>query len=158
MADLAKQLKLPSQRVHIHNASFLKRLLAFIVDIIIMDFVIFSSFDALLLLKKPELSSILNGSTQVSSSLYATGVLLMLIAFCYFVLFEYLLSQTPGMMLLSIEVENVTLWKAFVRNLYLIPLFPFPILWIMEPIYLLLRKRRFLESITGTRTIQRINY
>jgi hypothetical protein len=135
MVDLATQLKLPKQRTHIHDVGFFKRLLAFLVDLLLLDFLIFTSFDDVI--GNPQFTQLLNG---MDPSLYATGMMLMLLAFTYFLLFEYLLNQTPGMMLLNIEADNVTFWRAVVRSLYLIPVFPFPLLWVAEPFYLPLQK------------------
>ncbi len=150
MADLYAKLKLPKQRVYVKNAGFIKRLLAFAADILLLDIVVFSSFQALLT------GVTVDFSTQLSPHLYAIAVVLSLITMTYFILFEYLLGQTPGKMLLGIKVENATLWRAFVRNLHFIPVFPFPLLWILEPAYLLWRKSRLLEVLTKTRTVERI--
>ncbi|MGV8172279.1 MAG: hypothetical protein ACP5OA_06325, partial [Candidatus Woesearchaeota archaeon] len=51
------------------------------------------------------------------------------------------------------EENNISLWKAVIRNCYILPFFPFYIFWIVEPMYLAFYKERFLEKITHTRTI-----
>jgi uncharacterized RDD family membrane protein YckC len=155
--DLYASLNLPTQRVHVRDASFLRRLLAFLTDVLIIDLALFAPFkDAMA--GSFELSSVLHGTLQLTTAMYAAGITIALLALAYFMLFEYLLGQTLGMMLLGIHAQNVTLWRAFVRNLYLLPVFPFPILWVLEPLHLLWRKTRYLEMITKTRTVEFIRY
>jgi len=156
MANLYASLRLPQERVHVRDASFLRRLAAFLADLLILDLVAFGAFQDLLTGAASELGAILRGA--VPPAVYAASVAMALLALGYFALFEWLLGQTPGMMLLNIRAENVTLWKGFVRNLYFLPVFPLQVLWILEPLHLLWRKTRLLELVTRTRTIERIRY
>jgi AcrR family transcriptional regulator len=103
-------------------------------------------------------SAILHGTIVLPAKVYAAAIVLAMLALAYFMLFEYIFGQTIGMMIFNIQAENVTLWRAFVRNAYLLPVFPFPILWIIEPLHLLFLKTRFLERLSNTRTIERIYY
>ena len=150
-------LNLPGMRVHERDAPFWRRTAAFLLDILILDFLVVAPFrDALLGTVSWE--RIIHGAFVFPSTAYAAGVVIALLAFGYFALFEYTLCQTPGMMLFSIQTQGVTLTRAFIRNLYLVPLFPFPLLWIVEPLFLLFLGTRWLERLSGTRTIERIAY
>jgi len=149
-------LKLPTKRVFIRDASFLRRIAAFLTDILLLDFAILSVFSQFF--DEFTLSRVLDGGLFFSTEMYAAAVVMALLAFAYFVLFEYLLGQTPGMMLVNIRAERITLWRAVVRNLYFIPIFPFPFLALVEPFYLAFRKARFLELLSGTRTVEYLSY
>ena len=146
-------LKLPKQRVHIQDARITRRILAFLVDILVLDLFILGGYEAVV-----SSMSIQQAFSGMNVALTAAAVTIALIALTYFALFEWLLGQTPGMMMLSIETQGVTLWKSFVRNLYFLPLFPFPLLWLLEPFHLIWKKTRLLELLTKTRTIERISY
>ncbi len=156
MADLYAKLNLPRQRIFVKDASFLRRATGFLADLLILDFAAFGAFQSLFIGGEP--SRLLAGDFSLTPAMYAAAVVMALLALTYFMLFEYLLGQTPGMMLVAIKAENVTLWRAFVRNLYFIPVFPFPLLWVVEPLYLAFRKTRFLEIVSGTRTVEYIAY
>ncbi len=153
---LPASLKLPKERVHIQEARLLRRVAAFLADILFLDLFVFGQFSSLL----PSATGFaeLARNFTLTPALSAAATAMALLAFAYFALFEYLLAQTPGMMLLSLRTENVTLGRAFVRNLYLIPFFPFPLLWVLEPVHLLWRKTRLLELVSRTRTIEEIRY
>ncbi len=156
MRDAYEQLKIPGQRVHVRDASMLRRFGAFVTDVLLLDIVAFTAFTPLL--PKLDARTVLAGASSLSDAAYAAIIVMALLGLAYFAFFEYLLGQTPGMMLFRITAENVTLWRAFVRNAYLLPLFPFPLLWIIEPLHLAFTKRRFLEVASNTRTIETITY
>jgi uncharacterized RDD family membrane protein YckC len=157
MRDLYASLRLPPQRVYVKDASLLRRLGAFVADLLLLDFAVFSSFGSLLL-GSFDIGQALREGFTLSPAAYAAAVVMALLGLAYFSLFEYVLGQTPGMMLLNIRAVNVTLWRAAVRNAYMVPLFPFPLLWVIEPVHLALRKTRLLEVISRTRTIEYISY
>lgn len=154
MDDVEKLLNLPKKEIYVRDATFSRRLLAFLADILILDLVVFSTFASLF---HTEWSMLWNGDFVVTQAMYAAIMVMALLALAYFTLFEYLLGQTPGMMLLGLYGINITLWRAFVRNSFFVPLFPFPLLLLFEPIYLLVKKQRFLEMISNTRTIEQVN-
>ena len=57
----------------------------------------------------------------------------------------------------SVSIKNkdtqIGLWEAALKNCFVLPFFPFYIFWIIDPIYLIFYKERFLEKITFTKTI-----
>ena len=157
MKDLYASLRLPEERVYVKDASFMRRLVAFLADLLLLDLVVFSVFGSLLA-GSFNFATIMQNGWSLPLAAYAAAIGMALLGLAYFSLFEYLLGQTPGMMLLNIRAVNVTFWRALVRNAYLVPIFPFPVLWVVEPVYLLVRKTRLLELATGTRTIEYIPY
>ncbi|MBU1201419.1 MAG: RDD family protein [Nanoarchaeota archaeon] len=143
------------------DASIFKRLFAFILDILIINIVIISPFQKVFLKLINPNSSILEMAQQLqgASSLYSSIFFIVLLSLAYFTFFEFKLLQTPGMMIFKMKVDQeLSFGKAILRNLFIIPIFPFYILWVIDPIHLLFRKRRFLEEITNTRTIEEIYY
>lgn len=148
-----KHLFFPQDQVVVQDASFLRRLGAFIIDILLLDIIITAPFSPLFsrwlsLAQSDSLSSF----TYTNKELAAVFTLA-LIFMTYFVLFEYLLGQTFGMMILKTRTETGMLWQHVVRNVFFIPVFPIILLWIVEPISILIWKRSVLEHITNTRTI-----
>jgi len=158
MNDPYAGLKLPAERIYVRDASFLRRLAAFVADLLILDFAVFSVFFGSIVFGSVSFSAVLHGGFVLTPAAYAAAVTMAFLGLTYFSLFEYTLGQTPGMMLFSIRAVNVTLWRSFVRNAYLVPVFPFPLLWVIEPLYLAFRRTRFLEILTRTRTIEQISY
>jgi len=88
--------------------------------------------------------------------IYFIVFIIFILSMLYFTFFEYYLSQSPGQLLMKIKVESdkdIGFFKSLLRNIYLLPLFPFYLLWIIEPLYLIFYKERLLEKITNTRTV-----
>lgn len=136
-------------------ASFWRRAFALIVDILIIDLVVTAPFTALFTPLVAELRAGAWSTIAYTSAQFAGMIVLALLAYAYFALFEYTLGQTPGMILADTRVRGqVRLWQAAVRNAFLIPLLPVILLWIVEPILIALRKESLLERLTGTRTIR----
>lgn len=133
------------------NVGFWRRTLSFIVDLMIINMVIFYPFRDIFTKHPIGWESL--SEAIISSEMYLAIFLMSVLALMYFAFFEYYLSQTPGQMMLRIKVvQDVGFWKAVIRNCYILPFFPFYALWIVEPIYLALYGERLLEKITGTCT------
>jgi hypothetical protein len=49
--------------------------------------------------------------------------------------------------------QGITMPRALLRNCFVLPFFPFYVFWFVEPLYLAFYKERFLERITGTKTV-----
>ncbi|MFA5797638.1 MAG: RDD family protein [Candidatus Woesearchaeota archaeon] len=143
-------------------APFWKRVLSLIFDLAIMNLVIFWAFKHIFTQYAATTFKDAIRIAENPPAVFITAMIIIsLLALCYFVFFEYYLGQTPGQMILSIQVidvktgnaESIPLSKAFTRNLYILPFFPFYILWIIELVHLGFYKERFLERITQTQTI-----
>jgi uncharacterized RDD family membrane protein YckC len=145
-----------------NTAGFWKRAIAFLFDLLVINLIIIWPFEGLL--QKYFNSSmitkgIIAASDALPSKIYFAVLLISVMALLYFTFMDYFIGQSAGMMLLNIKSislnnnNNMTLWKALLRNCFILPFFPFYVFWIIEPIYLIFYKDRFLEKITGTKTI-----
>lgn len=136
------------------NVSIWRRLLAFIFDILVINLVIAWPFQSAL--KNYTFKNITIHSIFPAEA-YFIVFMIFILALLYFTFLEYYVGQTPGQMLMNIKSisndGNMSFWKAFVRNIFILPFFPFYILWVLEPIYLVFYKQRFLEKITNTDTV-----
>ncbi len=141
------------------GASLPRRALAFLADLVVMNLVLFTPFEGIL-------SRFMGGSwgealkwTQVPNTLAIAMVCMVILGLLYLSLLEFFVHQTVGMMLLGLYVEGpVSFWKALLRNVFIIPFFPFFLLWIVEPLYLFFKGERWLERLTNTRTVEFAEY
>lgn len=150
------RLNLPKPRKLIKDASPLKRLMAFIIDLFVINLVIVYPFrSALTGFFGTSLSFQLPERLPFEIWLAITAIILL--SWAYFSLTQYLLNQTPGMMLVNIEIAGqVSLAKGFFRNIYVFPVFPFYLLWILEPIVILIKKQGILDRISKTKVIETV--
>ncbi|MAG38722.1 hypothetical protein CMO90_01410 [Candidatus Woesearchaeota archaeon] len=154
-------LKLPKKRLLKRDAPILKRLASFIFDLLIINIIIISPFQKVFpITTNSSLTEMIAQIQQlVGTNIYISLFFISILILAYFTVFQLKLAQTPGMMLLKLKVEGkLTIAKTILRNIFVIPFFPFFILWIVEPIHLLIRGHRFLEEVTKTKTIEEIKY
>jgi uncharacterized RDD family membrane protein YckC len=152
----------------LETVGFWRRALAFFIDMIIINIIILSPFRNTFYMqfKGLSISDIMEmGSIAFPVKIYWMIFIISLLALVYFASFEYYVGQTPGQALTKIRVislrkddENISFWRAAIRNCYVIPFFPFYIFWIIEPIYLGLYRERLLEKVTFTKTVYESNY
>ncbi|MCK5283879.1 MAG: RDD family protein [Nanoarchaeota archaeon] len=158
-------LNLPKEAVFKAPAVFWKRLLAFLIDILIVDFVIGYPFRRLIIRLIPMTDFSKSYSYLVSNPKAAATVSLItfvmgLLALLYFALLEYKTGQTLGKMLVNIRIESVakelTFFACVMRSIFLIFIFPLVLLWIIDPLFLIFTrdKRRLSEVLSRTRTIE----
>ncbi|MFH1917388.1 MAG: RDD family protein [Nanoarchaeota archaeon] len=158
MAEETFNLRLPKKRYVLSDAGLVRRLFAIIIDLLILDLVIFSPFAAFFQKEFPgtffENMGVLQG---FSGSVAFVFGLISILALLYFTLFQYYFSQTYGMKIMKISVQgDVSFGRSLVRNLIVLPFFPFYLLWVIEPIAVVMKKSALLERVTGTRTIVRM--
>jgi len=160
------RLNLPRQRSFLGPAAIWKRVVAFILDFIIIDFVVFTPFRGVVskLMPKGDLA-VMRAALESSPSLFnlLMGILLIagILAMLYFVTLERILGTTVGKRIMRIEVVSeggLRLWQCLLRSIYLIPLFPLPLLWVADPVYMLFShdNARLLERLSRTRTVERM--
>jgi len=158
-------LNLPKQRVFKGPASIWKRFASFIIDILVINFVIAFPFQSILkgfvptdLSYKESIEAMAMNSnahllTTISIAISILGIL-------YLTITQYKLNQTIGMMLMNIflvsEKKPLKVWQCLVRNLFLLPFIPFILLWIIDPLYMIFSKnnRRFSDIIAKTNVIE----
>jgi len=159
-------LNLPKERTFTGPALVWKRLLAFLADLLIINLVIFFPFKRIIQKTIPEFSSYSEAYSFLSSNQSYTATLTMvsfimsIFAILYFALLEYKLQQTPGKMLFNIsiagETKKLKFWQSIVRSLFIIPIFPFLLLWIVDPLFIFFTKtnQRLSEILSKTKTIE----
>ncbi len=159
-------LRLPRERTFTGPALIWKRLLAFVADLLIINLVIFFPFKGIIKESIPEFGSyseaysFLSSNQSYTTTLTMVSLVMSLFAILYFALLEHKTGQTPGKMLFNISVANdvkkMSFWQFFVRSLFIIPVFPFVLLWIIDPLFMLFTKtnQRLSEILSKTRTVQ----
>lgn len=144
-------------------AAVWKRILAFLLDLY-LGLAVASS---LITLIAPSANiavadAIAQPSLIVTPLLAAAFVYLAIFITLYHVACEYIVGQTPGMLLFGLSIRNnraqgkdgLTFGQALVRNLFLIPLFPFYLFWLVEPLFYVFQGERLLEHWTRTETVE----
>ena len=162
-----------SLNINHNNVKVSRRLLAFALDLFLIDILILSAFNEVFLKLIPVKSvssafTLLQSNQALANTLYGIFLLVVLLSFAYFVLCQYMIGQTLGSMIMRFRVIPITrtkskskhinqsnpplLWQCFVRNLFVIPVFPFILLWIADPLYFFLAKKniRFSEWLSKT--------
>jgi uncharacterized RDD family membrane protein YckC len=158
-------LKLPNSAPVVVNASLFKRFFAFVFDLLMIDLIILSPFRGIL-------SGILPGnafsnaySFVVENSRYATLLSMILLvvsvlAMVYFVALEKLLGQTPGKMIFNLHVvsETGSVWAYVLRSLFVVPIVPFILLWLVDPVYIFFNEdhQRLTERLGRTKVVEKI--
>ena len=159
-------LNLPKQRTFIGPALFWKRSLAFLADLLLINLVIFFPFRRIIqkLLPAPtsysETYNYLISNATYTKTLTLVSITMSLLAILYFALMEYKLQQTPGKMLFNIsvvsDIKKLSFWQCLVRSLLIIPIFPFILLWVIDPLFIIFTKtnQRLSEILSKTKTVE----
>ena len=138
------------QRYNIAKTNFFRRVASFITDILVINIIIIWPFQNIFY----EYADLGLNIEVLPTNIYLAVLIIFILSWMYFSFMEYYLGQSIGQMIMKLKVsDDISLWKALVRNCYMIPFFPFYILWISEPLYLAFFRERLLEKITGTRTV-----
>jgi len=147
------------------QASVLKRLAAFAIDMLIINILLLwpfkNSFEKLL----PDTDSFSEAFNYLSSDGIGNALMILmfassLVTILYFVLLEKKFAQTPGKMLLKLyvrsQVKELKNWQLWVRCMFLIPIFPFVLLLFIDPIVMFFNKdnQRLSEILSKTVTVQ----
>lgn len=134
------------------TAPFWKRVLAYIIDLLIIEVFIVSAFKGFF--KQNE--SIISLLTNNSPELMWVSFCIMLLSLAYWVLFEWKLRQTPGKMLLNLHVgtrtPEIKLSQAITRNITK----PFPLALLIDVAYMFFKRdnQRLFEKFSDTNVIE----
>ena len=137
-------------------ASAWKRLVAFVFDFLIVDLVVLYPFTNIAE-RAFSLANIL--SVSFSGSMLALILSVSVFYILYFLLFEWLLGQTIGKMLMrivsvSLDDKRMSFIQGLGRNLFLLPVIPFVFLWAIDPIFIIWRRISLSEMLTKTKTVE----
>lgn len=159
-------LNLPKNRFMELDIPIHKRILSFLIDLLVLNFFIISTFTVSLKKMIPESLSITESMSYLKANpelMNEAGLLLFIVglfSFYYLTYLQHRFRQTIGMKIFNIYLKSIeknkeiSIWQVMLRNLYIIPLFPFVLLWIIDPIYLIIYKRRFSESLSKTKLVE----
>ncbi len=133
-----------------------KRLVAFIIDILIVDFLLLYPFTDI---SEKAFSAVRADFLIFQGSLVALILSVSAIYILYFTFFEWILGQTIGKMFIrstsaNLNNKQMNFWQALGRNLFLIPVVPFVFLWVLDPIFIIWKGRSLSEIFTKTKTIE----
>ncbi|MBL7054203.1 RDD family protein [Candidatus Woesearchaeota archaeon] len=162
-------LKVPKQKTFTGPALIWKRVLAFVIDMLIINFIILFPFRTLFQKMIPASLSIketfeLANSGELNSLVILISVFASILMMLYFIILEGRLKQSIGKILTNIyvvsEAKEFKFWQLLIRNLFLIPVFPFILLWIADPIFMLFTKgnKRLSEILSKTKVVGEYKY
>ncbi|MBW2977300.1 RDD family protein [Candidatus Woesearchaeota archaeon] len=162
------RLNLPKKQSFIAPASLFRRIIAYVIDFIIIRFTILIPFNALLRKIIPvqeqgykAVIGYLQNNPSINSLLVVISIAMSIMIVLYFTIFEYKTQQTPGKMIMKQwivpEKEKITAINYLVSNLTFILVFPFMILWIIDLIHAIYspKNQRFMEKISGILVLQK---
>ncbi len=160
------KVKIPGHRVVAVPAPFGRRILAFLIDIILVNIFLTAPFQKIIRGLVPDstnytaIQSAMESNPQVATAVFIVGAFSGLFAVLYFAILEAKLGYTVGKLFMRIRVaaldkQELTFGKCVIRALFLIPIFPFILFWVIEPIYMLLSpvNQRLLERWSNTVTM-----
>lgn len=163
------KLNLPKQKTFTGPALIWKRALAFFIDLIIINLIILFPFQRLFERISPSSLSFqetfdLFNSQEISGLITLISIFVSMLMIMYFTILEGRTGQSIGKMLLNIyvtsDIKELKLWQLLVRNLFLIPVFPFILLWILDPAFMIFSKdhKRLSDILSKTKVVQSYQY
>ena len=160
-------MNFPNKKIIFAQASMLKRAAAFFIDLLIVNIIVLFPFDSVFenVIPNDSFSETFEflSSNSDSASIKAVIISASIVTILYFVIFEKKLRQTPGKMLFKLYVsgqgKDLKYWQLFVRSMFLMPLFPFVLLWLIDPIVMLFTKenQRLSEILSRTKVVESYN-
>ena len=162
-----KSLGLPKEKIFICPALLWKRVIAFFIDMLIVNLVILFPFRGLLQNIIPkghsfsEAYKFLSSGANYTSFITSISFIMSIFIIMYFLMLERKTAQTIGKMLMKIYVvsdnDNIKAWQLFTRNLVFIPIFPFVLLWVLDPLFMFFTKtnQRLTEILSKTKTVEK---
>ncbi len=165
-----KRLNLPKEKTFIGPALIWKRIAAFFIDMAILNLFVLFPFRGLFkgIIPKDysfsETYKFLSSSTDYTSFLTSVSFIMSILIILYFIMLERKIGQTIGKMLMKIYVvsdtKTLNTWQLLVRNLVFIPIFPFVLLWLIDPLFMFFNKtnQRLSEVLSKTKVIEKYSF
>jgi len=152
-----------SVRLATTQASNWKRLLAFLIDYMIVSIIITVPFDNLINKLIPTndfaaLVSLIETNSLPLFSIFTISFISAIIGTLYFIILDYKLNQTIGKMIMNIFVTptKITKSQAVIRSLGAFFMFTFPIMTLIDGIYVYFNKgQRLFEKLSNTKTVEK---
>ena len=160
-----EELNLPKERVFVGPALIWKRIAAFFIDILILNVLVLFPFRALMLKIFPSSYSFSDAYGLLSAGRYAAqltsiSLAISILVILYFFMMESRMGQTIGKMFMKVYVvsegSGINRWQLILRNIVFIPIFPFILLWLLDPLFMFFTKtnQRLTEILSKTRTVE----
>ena len=161
------RLDLPKERTFIGPALLWKRIAAFFIDIVVINLIVLFPFRSLFQKIIPQEYSfseayrIFSSSTNYSGFITSVSLVMSVLIILYFVMMEKRMGQTIGKMLMKIYIVSdanaLKKWQLLARNAVFIPLFPFVLLWVLDPLFMFFTKtnQRLTEILSKTRVVEK---
>lgn len=139
-------------------ASLLKRTFAYLIDVIIVNFVIMWPFKEIIDIKIDNFSetyNILSSTPGLTYKLFMAFLVVGALSILYWAVFEYRLKQSIGKMAMNISVKplsgELSFRAAVLRNLSKIS----SLLLVLDVVYMIYKKtnQRYLEELSNTEVI-----
>ncbi|MEM4268143.1 MAG: RDD family protein [Candidatus Woesearchaeota archaeon] len=147
------------------NARVWKRIAAFFADFLLLNFFVFAPFSGvfLTLIGDSYKDYTFVSSTDIGGNLFLLALVVSLPIILYFVLMQYMIGQTVGMLLFNLRLvdskgKEPGLLRCFGRNILFLPIFPLVLLWLADPLFLVFKGTRLSDYITGTSVIEEYLY
>ncbi|HIH37474.1 RDD family protein [Candidatus Woesearchaeota archaeon] len=160
---MAKEKK----KIYLMNAPIFKRLLAFFLDLLLIDIFILSPFAEKLQSFIPQgdfltMIEIMSSSPEFITQMITVYSIIAALILVYFAYSEYRFNATIGKMVLNLAVissekdKKPSFLACLARNLFFLPIFPFVLLWFIEPLFIIFTREhvRSLEIVTKTKTVE----
>ncbi len=165
-----KHLKLPKEKTFVGPALLWKRIAAFFIDILIINLIVLFPFRGLfknIIPKEYSFSEayrFLSTSTNYTNFITSVSFIMSILIILYFFMLERKMQQTIGKMLMKIYVisntKTLNTWQLLTRNLVFIPIFPFVLLWLIDPLFMFFTKtnQRLTEILSKTRVVEKYSF
>lgn len=164
------RLNLPKAEEFIAPASLLKRFLSYFIDLFIINFIIIFPFGKILKKIIPsgsfsEVYQYIQTNPAVGNMIFLLSIVIGILTVAYFTFFEYITQQTPGKILMKQGIirergPQLRFINYLISNLTFMPLFPFILLWIIDPIYMIIspKNQRLMERLTRILVVEKYSF
>ena len=163
-----KKLNLPEEKSFAGPALLWKRIAAFFIDLLVINLVILFPFKSIfqkIVPKDYSFSEALSifSSSDYSGFLNSVSIAMSILVILYFFMLEKRMNQSIGKKIMKLYVasdtEQLKAWQVAARNIVFLPVFPFILLWILDPLFMLFTKtnQRLTEILSRTRVVENYN-
>lgn len=157
------KLDLPKKRTMLIESSFIQRTIAFFLDIVLIHLIIITPFSGIVQKLIPA-SSVKESYALLSAyeggTLTTIAIFITLMIYLYFTFTEYITGQSVGKKILGLyvvsEKNRLSLLDVMLRSLAVLPLFPFIIFWLLDPLFMMFSRtqQRLSDILMKTKVMQ----
>ena len=154
-------LNLPKKRLFENSASIWKRILAYLIDMMLINIIIIDRFkdhfNELSSLDFTQIITFVNTNQELIAQIATIEAVISVLILFYFIIFEYKFERTPGKMIMKFFVKDKTKKKAqltfqqvFIRSIFKIPFSIFGLLMFVDVVHYMFRKERLGDKLANT--------